>query len=104
MCLLDMSIHYCTLHLLTVSIYLKLESVSVLCSLSTTELTREQLERKVDYCRELLELAETIDPGMSLFRGTLLFELQAALVALAKTLLSNEIVTKDGTQVRITFY
>lgn len=66
---------------------------------TAADLTREQLERKVKYCQDLLELAGTIDPGMSLFRGTLLFELQAALVALAKTLLSNDIVTKDGTQV-----
>ncbi|XP_071538278.1 SET domain-containing protein SmydA-8-like isoform X2 [Panulirus ornatus] len=62
------------------------------------DMTREQLERKVTYCRELLELADIIDPGLSLFRGTLLFELQAALVALAKMLLSNEIISKDGTQ------
>lgn len=62
-------------------------------------MTREKLEQKVAYCRELLELADIIDPGLSLFRGTLLFELQAALVALAKMLLSNEVITKDGTQV-----
>lgn len=62
------------------------------------DLSREQVEKKVSYCRELLELADVIDPGLSLFRGTLLFELQAALVALAKILLSNEIITKEKTQ------
>ncbi|KAK7084472.1 hypothetical protein SK128_012410 [Halocaridina rubra] len=62
------------------------------------DMTREQLERKVKYCRELLELADVIDPGLSLFRGTLLFELQAGLVALARMLLSNDILTKEGTQ------
>lgn len=70
----------------------------------SADMTREKLERKVEYCRELLELADTIDPGMSLFRGTLLFELQAALVALAKMLLSNDILTKDGTQVSIVVF
>ncbi|KAG7175063.1 SET domain-containing protein SmydA-8-like 4 [Homarus americanus] len=62
------------------------------------DITRQKLEKKVEYCRELLELAGTIDPGLSLFRGTLLFELQAALVALARMLLSNDVITKEGTQ------
>lgn len=71
---------------------------------SLADLSREQVEKKVSYCRELLELADVIDPGLSLFRGTLLFELQAALVALAKILLSNEIITKEKTQVCYYFY
>ncbi|XP_064097943.1 SET domain-containing protein SmydA-8-like [Macrobrachium nipponense] len=62
------------------------------------DMTREQLEKKVKYCRDLLEVAEVIDPGLSLLRGTVLFELQAGLVALARMLLSNEILTKEGTQ------
>ncbi|KAK3856724.1 hypothetical protein Pcinc_036968 [Petrolisthes cinctipes] len=62
------------------------------------DLSREQLERKVEYSRELLGLADTIDPGLSLLRGTVLFELQAALVALSKMLLSNDVITKDGSQ------
>nr|XP_045617551.1 SET domain-containing protein SmydA-8-like isoform X2 [Procambarus clarkii] len=62
------------------------------------DMTREQLERKVEYCHELLELAGIIDPGLSLFRGTLLFELQGALVAQARLLLSNDVITKEGTQ------
>lgn len=62
------------------------------------DMTREQLDSKVAYCRELLKIAAVIAPGMSLLRGTLLFELQAGLVALAKYLISNELVSKDQAQ------
>ena len=40
-------------------------------------------------------MAEAIDSGKAAFRGTLLFELQAASVALAKTLLSCEEITQE---------
>ncbi|CAL4065039.1 unnamed protein product, partial [Meganyctiphanes norvegica] len=62
------------------------------------DMSREQLESKVKYCRELLKIASAIAPGMSLLRGTLLFELQAGLVAVAKYLISNELVSKDQAQ------
>jgi len=62
------------------------------------DMTREQLESKVAYCRELLKIAAVIDPGMSLLRGTLLYELQAGLVGVAKYLISNELVSKDKAQ------
>lgn len=62
------------------------------------DMRREQLERKVNYCRELLEFANVIDPGLSLFRGTLLFELQAGLVALAKMFLSKDSLAKKATE------
>ncbi|KAB7504647.1 Protein msta, isoform A [Armadillidium nasatum] len=59
------------------------------------DLEREQIENKVKWCRELLCLAEKIDPGKSLLRGTLLFELQAGIVAQAKILLSNDLITQE---------
>ena len=33
----------------------------------------------MDYCRQLLKLADLIEPQLSPFRGQLLFELQAAM-------------------------
>lgn len=42
-----------------------------------TDLTDKQVENKLSYCRELLELAGIIEPGFSSFRGQLLFEFQA---------------------------
>ena len=63
------------------------------------DLSREQLESKAKYCRELLQVAEVLAPGQSLLRGTLLLELQATLVALARLLLSNDIITQDDSKV-----
>ncbi|KAF2369132.1 SET domain [Trinorchestia longiramus] len=60
------------------------------------DMSRTQLENKVNWCRGLLDLSAVLDPGMSLLRGSLLFELQAGIVALAKHLLSNDIITTDG--------
>uniref|UniRef100_A0A0P4VWD8 MYND-type domain-containing protein n=1 Tax=Scylla olivacea TaxID=85551 RepID=A0A0P4VWD8_SCYOL len=62
------------------------------------DLSREQLENKVKYCRELLQVVEVLAPGQSLLRGTLLLELQAALVALARLLLSNDVITQDDSR------
>lgn len=63
------------------------------------DMNRTQLENKVNWCRGLLDLSSVLDPGMSLLRGSLLFELQAGIVALAKHLLSNDIITNDGAKV-----
>jgi len=41
------------------------------------DLTDKQVENKLNYCQELLNLASVIEPGFSAFRGQLLFELQA---------------------------
>ena len=65
------------------------------------DMSRTQLENKVKWCRELLELGDVLDPGLSLLRGSILFELQAALVGLAKNLLSNDIITKEAAKVCI---
>ncbi|XP_076045910.1 SET domain-containing protein SmydA-8-like isoform X2 [Oratosquilla oratoria] len=62
------------------------------------ELTETQLQNKVEWCKELLKLADVIDPGKSLLRGTLLFELQAGVTALAKYRLSNDIITQEKAQ------
>jgi hypothetical protein len=40
-------------------------------------LSEELIERKLDYCRQLLKLADVIEPGLSQLRGHLLFELQS---------------------------
>ena len=49
----------------------------------------------------MLKVAEVLDSGKSLLRGTLLFELQASSVALAKTLLSSEEITQEECGVSI---
>lgn len=68
------------------------------------DLTQEQIENKVKWCQELLTLADVIDPCKSLFRGTILFELQAAIVARAKVFLSNDLITQEKAAVSVTFF
>lgn len=46
-------------------------------------LSMEQLQLKEKYCRELLQLADKVEPGSTRWRGQLLLELQMAVVALA---------------------
>ena len=43
------------------------------------DLGEERIERKLNYCRQLLKLADVIEPGLSQLRGHLLFELQSAM-------------------------
>lgn len=44
-----------------------------------SDLSDDQIKRKMELCHQLLELAGVIEPGMSQFRGQLLFELQSAM-------------------------
>jgi hypothetical protein len=43
------------------------------------DLSDKQIEKKFNYCNLLLKLADVIEPGLSQFRGQLLFELQAVM-------------------------
>lgn len=49
--------------------------------LKSTELSKESLQRKVKFCKELLQLSELFDGGWSIFRGNLLIDLEEAIVA-----------------------
>ncbi|KAG0718447.1 SET domain-containing protein SmydA-8, isoform A [Chionoecetes opilio] len=62
------------------------------------DLTPEQLDNKIKYCRELVQVAEVVAPGLSLLRGAILLELQAALVAAARLLLSNGAITLQASK------
>merc|ERR1719481_1329173 len=50
------------------------------------KLNQDQLELKADMARQLLELADKVEPGSTKWRGQLLLELQMAQVALAAAL------------------
>ncbi|CAH0725550.1 unnamed protein product, partial [Brenthis ino] len=63
-----------------------------------TELPDHLLKRKVDLCHELLEVAEKLDPGWSRFRGTILLELQGALMMQTKRDFEEDKLTKEGAQ------
>lgn len=64
-----------------------------------TELSDYLLKRKIDLCHELLEVADNVDPGWSRFRGTILLELQAAMMMQTKRDFEDEKLTKEGAQV-----
>lgn len=57
------------------------------------------INRKVELCRELLTVADTIDGGWSIFRGQLLLDLQEALAIQAKQQYQNDLITREGAQV-----
>ncbi|XP_044252838.1 SET domain-containing protein SmydA-8-like [Tribolium madens] len=44
------------------------------------ELSLKLIDRKIELCKELLEIAEVLEPGQSWFRGLLLYDLFEALV------------------------
>lgn len=64
------------------------------------EISDELLERKIDYCHDLIELVDILDPGYSRIRGQLLNELQAAMAVQAKRQFNEDKITKQAAQVR----
>ncbi|XP_063903884.1 SET domain-containing protein SmydA-8 isoform X2 [Zophobas morio] len=48
------------------------------------ELSDQLVDRKVQLCEELLDVAEILEPGLSRFRGSLLYDLHEALMAKVK--------------------
>ncbi|XP_971538.2 SET domain-containing protein SmydA-8 [Tribolium castaneum] len=48
------------------------------------ELSSDLIDRKIELCKELLAVAEVLEPGQSWFRGLLLYDLFEALVAKAE--------------------
>ncbi|CAH2235071.1 jg14554 [Pararge aegeria aegeria] len=56
------------------------------------------LNRKIDICHELLDVADKLKPGWSRFRGTILLELQAAMTMQTKREFEVDKITKAGAQ------
>lgn len=67
--------------------------------LAFEELGETDLERKISLCMELLEIAEVLEPGMSLFRGKLLLDLLPALMGQTRGKLQNGIMNKHEAKV-----
>lgn len=68
-------------------------------SLRLLEMSDKCLQRKIDLCNELLEIAALLEPGHSRFRGNLLYDLQAAMVVQAKRDYEHEKITKEAAKV-----
>ncbi|CAG0896557.1 unnamed protein product [Darwinula stevensoni] len=54
------------------------------------KLTAAELSRKEDICRHMIQVADILDPGISLLRGVTLYELQATLFEKARRLNEGE--------------
>ncbi|CAG9564520.1 unnamed protein product [Danaus chrysippus] len=65
---------------------------------SLNELPENLLQRKIDICHELLEVADKLDPGWSRFRGTILLELEAAMTIKIKKEFEADMLTKTEAQ------
>lgn len=59
------------------------------------------VKRKVELCQELLEVADILDGGWSIFRGNLLLDLQEALVVQAKREFEKGLLTKANVQEKL---
>ncbi|XP_050334966.1 SET domain-containing protein SmydA-8 [Bactrocera neohumeralis] len=66
------------------------------------EMNDAAVKRKVELCQELLEVAEILDGGWSIFRGNLLLDLQEALVVQAKREFERGLLTKANVQEKLT--
>ncbi|GAB0093570.1 SET domain-containing protein [Sergentomyia squamirostris] len=67
-----------------------------------SQLNDAALIRKVDLCRELLEVANELEPGYSFFRGYLLMDLQAVLAIQAKRDFDSKVIDREETLKRLT--
>ncbi|XP_061718853.1 SET domain-containing protein SmydA-8 isoform X1 [Cydia pomonella] len=66
-----------------------------------SDLSDNLLQRKIDLCHELLEIADKIEPGWTRFRGTLLLDLQSAMTIQTKREFETEKLTKAAAQDRL---
>ncbi|XP_037931135.1 SET domain-containing protein SmydA-8 [Teleopsis dalmanni] len=62
-----------------------------------SEIDESHISRQIELCRELLDLADLLDGGWSIFRGNLLLDLQWALfIAVKKNLLNRDRNLKES--------
>ncbi|KAK3879935.1 hypothetical protein Pcinc_015529 [Petrolisthes cinctipes] len=60
------------------------------------ELTQAQRLRKLECCRDLLQVLDVLDPGISRLRGLTLYELHAPLLLQANKAFQNTTITKSA--------
>ncbi|XP_023303762.2 SET domain-containing protein SmydA-8 [Lucilia cuprina] len=62
------------------------------------EMNDAAIKRKIELCQELLEVADVLDGGWSIFRGNLLLDLQEAMFVQTKREFLNGLLTQAATQ------
>ncbi|XP_075159694.1 SET and MYND domain containing, arthropod-specific, member 2 [Haematobia irritans] len=73
-------------------------ALTQLYNFSMIETNKAALKRKIELCQELLEIAEVLDGGWSIFRGNLILDLQEAMAIQAKREFLDGLLTKQATQ------
>lgn len=53
------------------------------------EMSQQEAHRKLELCQEVIRILNVLTPGMTVVRGNILYELQAAEVLICKTLLES---------------
>uniref|UniRef100_A0A240PLK3 SET domain-containing protein n=1 Tax=Anopheles atroparvus TaxID=41427 RepID=A0A240PLK3_ANOAO len=88
--------------------YLALSAKHSLCELYgkiegylVPQLTGEQLKRKETLCRDLLEVVEQLEPGLSRLRGTIMYELHVPLMIEAGQLLQCGLIQRPELRRRL---
>lgn len=65
------------------------------------ELSDEDLKRKEDYCRDLLNVSNILEPGLSRLRGVTMYELHAPIMVQATRLFESKKITCDQLKKRL---
>ena len=78
-------------------------SMVLLMKSKSQNLPTQVLLKKTVICSQLLELADKIEPGMTKWRGQILFELQSASVILAQRAIDEGRLEKYKAQVKYIF-
>lgn len=63
------------------------------------DIADDLIERKITLCHEMLEVADILCPGSSTFRGSLLYDLQAAMVVQTRRNYEQGKITKQAASV-----
>ncbi|XP_075230843.1 SET and MYND domain containing, arthropod-specific, member 2 isoform X2 [Lycorma delicatula] len=73
-------------------------ALSQLYSNSLPSLTDGQLQKQIHFCKDLLFVANKLEPGLSRFRGLLLYDLQAAKLVEVKRKYENGGISQEKAQ------
>jgi len=59
------------------------------------------LERKIDLCQKVLSIADVIEPGLTLTRGNILYDMHLPIVFLAKNQFENQDISEENFKKRM---
>ncbi|KAI9589935.1 SET domain-containing protein SmydA-8 [Glossina fuscipes] len=66
-----------------------------------SDMSLEDLKRKEKYCREFLQVADILQPGLSKLRGLIMYELHAPIMMISQHLCSQHLITRKDFNKRL---